>query len=113
MFVADDSSLRGFNSFTKSILGADSTVSETTVNPSLLTSSISISFFTLPVFPFNEQLVKIKDKINEGSKIVDKQLTETVAEQKILRGRMKDTVDLVKKELALEKKNNSVDKQKK
>ena len=55
----------------------------------------------------------IKDKINEGSKIVDKQLTETVAEQKILRGRMKDTVDLVKKELALEKKNNSVDKQKK
>jgi hypothetical protein len=55
----------------------------------------------------------IKDKINEGSKIVDKQLTETVAEQKILRGRMKDTVDIVKKELALEKKKISVDKQKK
>jgi hypothetical protein len=57
------------------------------------------------------QLVQagIKDKINEGSKTIDKALTQTQAEQKLLQGRMKDTVDLAKKELALEKKN-SVDK---
>jgi len=34
-------------------------------------------------------------------------------EQRLLGSRMKDTVDLAKKELALEKKKISVDKQKK
>jgi|TARA_R110000824_G_scaffold213915_4_gene400196 hypothetical protein len=51
----------------------------------------------------------IKDKINQGSKTVDREVTQTQMEQRLLQGRMKDTVDLAKKELALEKKN-SVDK---
>ena len=57
------------------------------------------------------QLVQagIKDKISQGAQAVDKALTQTQAEQKLLQGRMKDTVNLAKKELALEKKN-SVDK---
>ena len=52
----------------------------------------------------------IKDKINEGSKLVDKEIVKSQQEQKLLQGRMKDTVDLAKKELALEKKKISVDK---
>jgi hypothetical protein len=55
----------------------------------------------------------IKDKINEGSKMIDKEVLDTQAQQRLLQGRMKDTVDLAKKELALEKKKISVDKQKK
>ena len=60
------------------------------------------------------QLVQhqIKDKVNEGEKQIDRQVNQTAMEQKLLQGRMKDTIDMAKKELALEKKNN-VDKQKK
>ena len=61
------------------------------------------------------QLVQagIKDKINQAEKTIDRQVTQTQMEQRLLGGRMKDTVDLAKKELALEKKKISVDKQKK
>ena len=61
------------------------------------------------------QLVQagIKQKITEASKVIDKELTQTQMEQRLLGSRMKDTVDLAKKELALEKKKISVDKQKK
>ena len=55
----------------------------------------------------------IKQKITEASKVIDKELTQTQMEQRLLGSRMKDTVDLAKKELALEKKKISVDKQKK
>ena len=60
------------------------------------------------------QLVQagIKDKINEQSKQIDQELTQTQQEQRLLRGRMKDAVEMTKKELTLAKKN-SVDKQKK
>jgi len=59
------------------------------------------------------QLVQsgIKDKINEGTKVTDKSVLETQAQQKLLQNRMKDTVDLAKKELALEKKNSVDDKE--
>ena len=61
------------------------------------------------------QLVQagIKDKINEGAKVVDKSVMESQGQQKLLQGRMKDALDLAKKELALEKNQNpskSVDK---
>jgi len=52
----------------------------------------------------------IQEKISKGAEETNKELLNTQAEQKLLRGRMKDTVDLAKKELALEKKKNSVDK---
>ena len=52
------------------------------------------------------------DKVNEGEKQIDRQVNQSAMEQKLLQGRMKDTVDMAKKELALQKKNN-VDKQKK
>ena len=55
----------------------------------------------------------IQEKISKGAEETNKELLNTQAEQKLLRGRMKDTVDLAKKELALEKKKISVDKQKK
>ena len=60
------------------------------------------------------QLVQagIKDKINEQSKQIDQELTQTQQEQRLLRGRMKDAVEMTKKEITLAKKN-SVDKQKK
>ena len=48
--------------------------------------------------------MEVKDKINEGSKMIDKEVLDTQAQQRLLQGRMKDTVDLAKKELALEKK---------
>lgn len=50
----------------------------------------------------------IQDKIVEGAKVVDKELHKTQAQQEILRGQMKNALDATKKELALEKKNNSV-----
>jgi len=61
------------------------------------------------------QLVQagIKDKIVEGSKVIDKELHKTQAQQTMLRGQMKNSIELAKKELALEKKKISVDKQKK
>jgi len=60
------------------------------------------------------QLVQagIKDKINEQTKQIDQELTQTQQEQRLLRGRMKDAVELTKKELTLAKKN-SVDNKKK
>lgn len=61
------------------------------------------------------QLVQagIKDKINEGAKVIDRSVMESQGQQKLLQGRMKDALDLAKKELALEKNQNpskSVDK---
>jgi len=53
----------------------------------------------------------IQDKIVEGSKVIDKELHKTQAQQEILRGQMKNALDATKKELALEKKN-SVDNKK-
>jgi hypothetical protein len=60
------------------------------------------------------QLVQagIKDKINEGTKTLDRTLTQTQAEQKLLQGRMKDTVDLAKKEMQMQQKNNVANKDK-
>ena len=55
----------------------------------------------------------IQDKIIEGSKVVDKELHKTQAHQEILRGQMKNALEATKKELALEKKNNSVDNKEK
>jgi hypothetical protein len=55
----------------------------------------------------------IRDKIVEGAKVVDKELHKTQAQQEILRGQMKNALEATKKELALEKKNNSVDNKEK
>ena len=55
----------------------------------------------------------IQDKIVEGAKVVDKELHKTQAHQEILRGQMKNALEATKKELALEKKNNSVDNKEK
>jgi len=55
----------------------------------------------------------IKNKINEGAASIDKSVTQTQAQQKILQNSMKDTVEMAKKELALEKQKISVDNKKK
>ena len=54
----------------------------------------------------------IKNKINEGAASIDKSVTQTQAQQKILQNSMKDTVEMAKKELALEKQKISVDNKK-
>ena len=49
------------------------------------------------------QLVQagIKDKINTGSKVVDKEVLDTQAQQKMLRGMLKNEFDTIKKEVKL------------
>jgi len=58
------------------------------------------------------QLVQagIKEKIQKGSKKIEQEVSQTQQEQRLLRGVMQDTVSLHEKELALERKKNSVDK---
>jgi hypothetical protein len=55
----------------------------------------------------------IQEKINEGTREINKELDNTMVQQQKLRDGMKNVVDLTKKELALEKKNNSVDNKEK
>ena len=55
----------------------------------------------------------IKDKINEGAAMIDKSVVESQAQQKVLQGRMKDSVEMHKKELALDREKNSVDNKEK
>ena len=55
----------------------------------------------------------IQEKINEGTRQINKELDSTIVEQQKLRDGMKNVVDLTKKELALEKKKNSVDNKEK
>ena len=47
----------------------------------------------------------IKEKISEGEKVVNKEVTQTQAEQKLLQRMMKGEADLQKKEMKLAKKN--------
>ena len=55
----------------------------------------------------------IQEKINDGTRQINKELDNTRVEQQKLRDGMKNVVDLTRKELALEKKNNSVDNKEK
>ena len=47
----------------------------------------------------------IKAKIQEGERVVDKEVTQTQAEQKLLQRMMKGEADLQKKEMKLANKN--------
>lgn len=47
----------------------------------------------------------IKEKISEGEKVVNKEVTQTQAEQKLLQRMMKGEADLQKKEMKLARKN--------
>ena len=53
------------------------------------------------------QLVQagIKDKINTGSKVVDKEILDTQAQQKMLRSMMKNEFDTIKKEAKIKEQN--------
>jgi hypothetical protein len=47
----------------------------------------------------------IKDKINQGEKVINKEVTQTQAEQKLLQRMMKGEADLQKKEMKIARKN--------
>ena len=51
----------------------------------------------------------IKDKINQGEKLIDKEVTQTQAEQKLLQRMMKGEADLQKKEMKIARKNVASD----
>ena len=52
----------------------------------------------------------IREKISQGEKVVNKEITQTQAEQKLLQRMMKGEADLAKKEMKLDKKSVASDR---